>query len=434
MRKCLAILSVLLFCFAVPVAAQKILKTIERRAKQKAEQRVIRRADQAMDKGMNEVEKGIEKEVKGDGNKEQKKETGNQPASGVQQDPSLFTSKYDFVPGEKVLVYEDFSRASLGDFPSGWNTDAAAEVVTVTNKEGKWLKIAKQGTYYPEIIKEIPDNMTLEFYVQAGVAKNNPSPLYVNIGNLSSAAAFTNHTRNIIWGGGQHGLQLQFVPGTQANAKTASSLVMAGKAVNADVSNKTTFKTWDNVSTPTAHVALWRQATRLRVYVNGEKVWDLPRAFEPGSKYNAITFTIPRNIKDEYYLLSNVRMAVGAPDTRNKLLTEGKFVTHGILFDSGSDKIKPESYGVLKEIAGVLNENPSVRVKVVGHTDSDGDDQSNLLLSQRRAAAVKTALADHFGVKVENLETEGKGESEPADKANTPEAKAANRRVVFVKL
>ena len=50
-------------------------------------------------------------------------------------------------------------------------------------------------------------------------------------------------------------------------------------------------------------------------------------------------------------------MATGAPDTRNKVLTEGKWVSHGILFDVNSDRIKGEWYGSLKEIATVLTEN-----------------------------------------------------------------------------
>ena len=84
---------------------------------------------------------------------------------------------------------------------------------------------------------------------------------------------------------------------------------------------------------------------------------------------------------------------MGAPDTRNKLITEGKFITRGILFDVNSDKIKPESYGTLKDMANVLLENTEVKVKIIGHTDADGDVQSNLDLSKRRALAVKNALA-----------------------------------------
>ena len=54
-------------------------------------------------------------------------------------------------------------------------------------------------------------------------------------------------------------------------------------------------------------------------------------------------------------------MAVGAPDTRNKMLTQGKWVTHGILFDVNSDRIRGESYGTLKEVASVLTENADLQ-------------------------------------------------------------------------
>jgi outer membrane protein OmpA-like peptidoglycan-associated protein len=132
--------------------------------------------------------------------------------------------------------------------------------------------------------------------------------------------------------------------------------------------------------------------------------------------------------------LSNIRLATGVPDTRNKLLKEGRFVTQGILFNSGSDRIKPESYGILKEIASVLDESPSIHVKIIGHTDSDGDEKSNLLLSQRRAAAVKAALVNSMGIKPERLETDGRGQSKPIADNKTKEGKAQNRRVEFIKL
>ena len=137
---------------------------------------------------------------------------------------------------------------------------------------------------------------------------------------------------------------------------------------------------------------------------------------------------------DDRFLFSNIRLAVGAPDTRNRLITEGKFVTRGILFDVNSEKIKPESYGVLKEISTVLNENPDVKVKIVGHTDADGDDNSNMDLSKRRAEAVKASLVKDFGINMGRLESDGKGETQPMDKNTTAEGKANNRRVEFIKL
>src|SRR5690606_40177269 len=112
--------------------------------------------------------------------------------------------------------------------------------------------------------------------------------------------------------------------------------------------------------------------------VNETKVWDLPRAFVPDVKYNALIFLKDASSDGNNYYLSNLRLAVGAPDTRNKLLTEGRFSTTGIYFNTNSADIKPESYGILKEIADVLAQNPEVKISIIGHTDSDGDEAHNL--------------------------------------------------------
>src|SRR5262249_7718385 len=81
-------------------------------------------------------------------------------------------------------------------------------------------------------------------------------------------------------------------------------------------------------------VSVWRQKQRLRVYLNEEKVFDLPRAFAADKNYNTMFFELWGNMANETdrYLVNNIKLAVGAPDTRNKLITEGKFVTRGILF------------------------------------------------------------------------------------------------------
>ena len=133
-------------------------------------------------------------------------------------------------------------------------------------------------------------------------------------------------------------------------------------------------------------------------------------------------------------MISNVRIATGLPDMRSKLITEGKLVSYGIYFDVNKDIVKPESAGTLKMIADVLNENPAVRIKIVGHTDSDGDDASNLDLSKRRGAAVKNALVSVYGIDASRIETDGKGEKEPVAPNDSAVNKAKNRRVEFIKL
>ena len=176
------------------------------------------------------------------------------------------------------------------------------------------------------------------------------------------------------------------------------------------------------------NISVWRQKQRIRVYLNDEKVFDLPRAFGPGNNYGTVLFEIWSGMNNDVdrYLVNNIKLSVGAPDTRNKLLTEGKFVTHGILFDVSSGKIKPESYGVLKDIAAVLNENSDIKVKTIGHTDADGKDADNLALSKNRASSVKNELTNEFKIDGARMETDGKGESLPVDKNDTPEGKANN--------
>jgi outer membrane protein OmpA-like peptidoglycan-associated protein len=97
------------------------------------------------------------------------------------------------------------------------------------------------------------------------------------------------------------------------------------------------------------------------------------------------------------------------------------------------DRIKGESYGSLKEIANVLTEAAVLNVQIIGHTDSDGDDASNMDLSKRRAASVKAALVTEFKIDAGRLETDGKGETQPLAKNDTPAGKANNRRVEFVR-
>jgi outer membrane protein OmpA-like peptidoglycan-associated protein len=87
----------------------------------------------------------------------------------------------------------------------------------------------------------------------------------------------------------------------------------------------------------------------------------------------------------------------------------------------------------LKEVSGVLTENSGLKVQIVGHTDADGDDAANMDLSKRRAASVKAALINEFKIDADRLETDGKGETQPIDKNDTPAGKANNRRVEFIK-
>lgn len=442
---CLQLIAITTLIFTAHVGQAQVLKSLGDKAKQKIGQRANNKVDKTMDKTLDDVEEGAKTKKDEDGDEKVKEEDGTKTkidadgnvkiknADGSKEKTKLaFTSKYDFVPGEKIIAFEDFNNTEIGDFPTRWNTNATAEVVTLNNKEGKWLKITKEGVFHPEFITNVPENFTLEFDLAVNPEWRG-TQIAVNIANLNTPQDYTDYYHYVSWKG-NYAVHMQLRPAVSGNTSANSKLV-AGSSGNHVINNDVDFKGWDNAANNFVHISMWRQAQRLRVYANGEKIWDVPRAFDATSKFNAVTFGMQGSYgADDYMLLGNLRLAVGAADTRNKLVTEGKFVTRGILFDVNSDKIKPESAGALKDIANVLKENSAMKVRIVGHTDADGDDNANLSLSEKRAAAVKMQLVKEYGIAEGNLTTEGKGESQLVDKSPTPEGKANNRRVEFIKL
>jgi flagellar motor protein MotB len=330
-------------------------------------------------------------------------------------------SKYDFVPGTQIIVFEDFADDAVGDFPDGWDTNAAAEVVTIDGRPGHWLMFTRGGIFLPGLPGPLPDNFTLEFDLAASTPFNSGqdfATVFVELADVRQPAA---------WQGADNRFTFTVHPSGRTNSERRQGGV-------GEAAVQRPGEPFAGTNDAVAHVAVWRTKERVRVYLSDQKIWDIPKALVPSARFNGIIFYVYDVGADYRYFLSNVRLAVGAPDARNRLLTEGKWVTHGILFDVNSDRIRGESYGTLKEIAAVLKENAEVRVRIVGHTDSDGDDAGNLDLSRRRAAAVKAALAAEFGIDAARMETEGRGESEPAAPNDTAAGKANNRRVEFVKL
>lgn len=330
------------------------------------------------------------------------------------------------MPGEKVVVFDDFSQDAIGDFPARWNTNAAGEVVTIANRPGRWLKLTGGGIFVPEFPAALPDNFTLEYDLL--VAPKFDSGFRLN----TVIAELPDGTQPAAWQGVDNRFHFTAQPAVAGTSDGVTEMEPRQNGVGvAAVSAEITRFAGNGAP---VHVAVWRQRQRVRVYFDENKVWDVPRALSATAKYNSILFFVPNVDEGSEYYVGNVRLAVGAPDTRNKLLTEGKWTTHGILFDVNSDRVKPESYGALKEISTVLGESADVKVQIVGHTDSDGDAAQNLDLSKRRAAAVRTVLMSDFGIDGARLTTDGKGETQPLDTNDTAAGKANNRRVEFVKM
>jgi OmpA-OmpF porin, OOP family len=331
-------------------------------------------------------------------------------------------SKFDFIPGEQVIFFDDFSQDNIGDFPALWNTNSSGEVVTFNTIPGKWLKMQPDGYFVPDLKNKMPENFTVEYDLVYS---------YTNVGDAPDfGIAIISKTEGDLINSlvpGNGGCEFRMNPYSVSTIDWKEGVYGEN---NKSVDNSYLQEKNNQVT----RISIAVQKERVRIYVDQEKVFDVPRMLYKGMVYDWIRFYSGSQAEGYTPYIGNFRVAVGATDMRSKLITEGKLVTRGIMFDSGSDRIKPESYGTLKMIAGILKDNAAVRVRITGHTDSDGDEQLNLDLSKRRAASVKNALSGEFGIDSSRMDIDGKGESEPVDSNATPEGKANNRRVEFVKL
>lgn len=407
---------------------------LKRKIENKVNQKVNQKADQAIDKGVESVENDTKGDAKktDQANENQKTQddksggTGDQTPTGkvaVQEQPALQAySKYDFIPGEKVIFFEDFSQDAVGDFPALWNTNGSAEVVTTNLFPGKWMKFVMRECVWTDALLNLPDNYTIEFdLIPIAGEEKGMAGWNMRLMQAKNAKA---------WDSGSAPGEGGFIFSVEYFGRPGYSTWMnKGECQQSKLNGYKEGEEFKEKENQKYHIAIWVQKSRVRLYQNQDKIFDVPKAFPTGC-VKPDRFRLENGAA----MVSNLRIAVGAPDMRNKLITEGKLITYGIYFDVNKDVVKPESYGTLKEIAAVLNENPDVKVKIVGYTDSDGADAANLDLSKRRGASVKNELVKSFSIDASRLESDGMGEGQPVAPNDTPANKALNRRVEFIKL
>lgn len=432
--KVFSILLACIFCMSmISVDAQINLKD---KLKNQANNKANNKADQSIDKGLDALEGGVKgvfkKKDKAEKTEEKTEEEVTEQAQDLDKEanpdevkatPTLQSySKFDFIPGEKVIFYEDFSQDAVGDFPALWNTNGSAEVVTTNLFPGHWMKFSGDAAIWTDALLNLPENYTIEFDVIPIPGENGDMTGYDF--RIMQAINVKSYDHGAVPGKNGFCFTMEYFgrPGyrTYMNSEEGNDLGLIGTREGEQYKQQVNQK---------YHVAIWAQKARIRVYQDETKLFDLPRAFSlPDVKMDRIRF------EEGAAMVSNIRIAVGAPDMRNKLLTEGRLVSYGIYFDVNQDRVKPESYATLKSIADVLKENPGVRIHIDGHTDNDGADAANLDLSKRRSTSVKNELVNSFGIDASRIEAGGLGETKPVAPNDNPANKALNRRVEFIKL
>lgn len=391
--------------------AKKAQKASEKAIERKVEQKATKTANDGMDEVLN--------------NKKKSSKTNDNSSSSKTK---VSKKDSDFVSGTKIIFEEKFSNDAIGDFPVNWFTNSSGELVTMEGSSTKWLQISDRGSFTPLNISKLPENFTFEFDVATTDNFNFYStPLNIvftektnkadNVWNTvfkrKEAMIFSVHPANSLAG---------TVGGSSISVISEKKEILKNKV---EVSNF-------NKNNNSVRVQVWRQKNRFRMYVDGKKYWDLPTAFGDAN-YNQIIFFVGMYKKTtDKFFISNLKLAEAVADTRHKLIETGSFTTNEILFDTNKATIKASSKNVLDELGKALKENPNVKISITGHTDSDGSENDNQKLSEKRAEAVAVYFSSNYGISKARFVTNGKGESEPITDNYSEENKQLNRRVEFV--
>jgi OOP family OmpA-OmpF porin len=428
------LVTILFFAAIQPMSAQ-IKIDLPKKIEKEANKRLNKKTDQAIDKTFDKMEKDVDESVSG---KNAEKDNNNKDVVTVAEgtdnnqktdvkkgsisvvsaseqpqelQPALTWAKYDFVPGTEIIFEDDFRGETNGEFPSRWDiTKGTVEMAQFGDDMVVYFR--KTNSNGPDAILPylknrtedyLPDEFTVEFdcYFYDKKTENNTYYLFFY------------------------------------DAKNQMKIMSPSKPIRV-VYNSVTY---DHVGDkypgqdemkPKAgwrHVAISFNKRVIKAYLDDTRLVNIPNIeFNP----TGIMLTAANVGGVNKPFIKNVRIAKGAVPLYDKFLVDGKFVTTGIKFDVNKATIKPESLGTINYVVKMMTDHPELKFSVEGHTDSDGEDASNQKLSEARAKAVLETMVK-LGISSDRLTSKGHGESKPMVGNDSPEGKAQNRRVEFVK-
>ena len=404
---------------------------VEGKVVNEADNRANSKTDQAIDKGFDAIEDGIgslfgkkKKKNKGEKKPEVKENTKSTGSSSAQENksgeksneevieetkdisPVVNWSKYDFVPGDEI-IFEDgpAQDEENGEFPSRWDLYKGSAEIGEMDGEPVIMFLDGGGSIIPYLKNSnedyLPQVFTMEF------------DAYFEPGGHFHRYWVTFQDNKNQWNEGLNEQMEVYVNGIEF--LTTNKRYPGTEKYN-----------WSN--NPVGgwkHISVAYTKGKFKAYMDDTRLINIPHL-----EGNPWGITI--KAENANMFIKNVRIAKGGVKYYDRVLSDGKIIVNGIRFDVNKATIKPESMGAINKINKILNDHPDLKFSVEGHTDGDGDEAANQSLSEARAKAVMDKLIS-MGISSDRLSSKGFGESKPLYPNTTPEGKANNRRVEFVK-
>jgi len=399
---------VFLFASAAPVHAQ-FGKRLKEALKQKAEQEAIRKATDAEGRAIDDALAGGQ-----NGAAPPAAEAAATPApaaaptadtSAAPAEKALWVN-YDFVPGDRTLFYTDYAEDAVGNFPERLEFREGTMEVAELGGE-RYIRATSHSGFTIPLPETLPSRFTIEIDVI-----NRPSldgSAFQLQGGVKPSA--DRKTSTIAWGSDGLGL----IGGGGGEVRIENN-----EAHRARYRGKP------------AQLRILGDGKYIKAYLDEQRLVNVPNANFERSK--GLSLVLDARSQSNPLYVGRIRVAESRKSIYDALAAKGRVATQGILFDTGSDRPRPESGPTLKEIAAMLKQHPELKLRIEGHTDNVGGKDANLALSDRRAAALKDALIGDFQIDAARLESKGFGDTQPAGSNATPEGRQNNRRVELVRL
>ncbi len=394
----------LVLCLLISAPGQSQVDLIKK-ARKKTEKKVDKKVDEGLDKLFGNKKTDSPEEKAGDKAAQPAAVStteGQADSETVAESPSgvLNWAKYDFVPGDEVIFEDNLAGEENGEFPSRWDLfQGTAEVAQVDGENVIFLR-GGSPTIVPYLENSrndyLPEVFTIEFDIYFGYS-------YADVLLFDRK----NQKRD---GSSQWSLQVAYN--------------------KMDIGNFSSYYPREVKQKRWAHVAIAYTSGKFKAYLDDTRLINIPRMeIDP----QGLSFYSYHASDNSPIYIKNVRIAKGGVKYYDRVLQDGRIVANGIRFDVGKASLRPESMGIINEVVELMQQHPELKFSVEGHTDSDGDDDFNLELSKKRAEAVMKEMIS-LGIPADRLQSTGWGETKPVAENATPEGRANNRRVEFVKL
>nr|WP_321357270.1 OmpA family protein [uncultured Draconibacterium sp.] len=418
MTRSFTILFALMLVFSALCTTAQV-KNVQEEAERKGTQRANRKIDKGIDKGFDKIEEGIgslfskkkKKKKDNDSSSENQNQNTDMSRENTSVEPATSKmdvqwSKFDFVPGDEV-IFEDGPdiMEENGEFPSRWDLEQGQ--VEIAEVNGETVMIFLDGGKimpYLENSNEdyLPDVFTIEFDYYTPKDGNR----------FSFYLTDAKHQR----------------PADSQEFEVTPIRVSTPDGNYVEHSGRDYTYCQNGCWT---HVSVAYTKGKLKVYLDDTRLINIPH-YEHNPSGLTLYPYFANASDDKAFYVKNVRIAQGGVKYYDRVLNEGKIVCNGIRFDVNKATLKPESMGPINTIFELMQKQTDLKFSVEGHTDADGDETKNQTLSEQRAESVMNKLIE-MGIASDRLVSKGFGESVPVDNNSTPEGKANNRRVEFVK-